>query len=562
MRGRNVKSNDKKPGRREFLAAVGSGALAMAVGGCGKCSTGTGYKGAASNAAQSAAVMPAHLPLRLIEPDIVGKGVIPNAYLSYPKQEFVRVFKSKPGQGGPPIKTISSVWGPTPSGIGSNSFLQAVNSQLGITVDPSLVDGWSFAQKLSAILAARDVPDVLSAPSWEINVIPRFSQAVKALFEDLTDYLKGNAVTRYRMLAAIPASAWRHCVWGGRLAAIPYPTDGPFPWAMFYRKDITEKLGIEPPAGIEALYQYGKRLTNPSQGIWAFGNTFEMVQMYFKCPSSEGGWRKKEGGGLEFKYETKEFKGALEFTARLYKEGMVHPDLVASDAGADEQQLFKSGHIMMYRDGMGGWYPMQRDQRKINPRFDMQPLPIFSAVGGEPLAWGSDAPVYYVFLKQGLGKQRTEEILRVLDWCAAPFGSQEYELIRHGVEGKHFERAPDGSPMATDLGRRELADQYGTLSGREPVLVGNAENPTHVEDLLAYTQATARYLEPNLFQGIKLEYPPSYSKLITTTEEKFRDVVRGRRPISDVDQIVDEWRRRGGNDGRGFFEKALADNGR
>src|SRR5690606_11108726 len=119
------------------------------------------------------------------------------------------------------------------------------------------------------------------------------------------------------------------------LAAIPYPTDGPFPWGMFYRKDITDQLGIEPPGSIDALYEFGKKLTSPEKGEWAFGNTFEMVQMYFKCPGSGGGWRKKPGGGLEFKYETKEFRGALEFTARLYKEKMVHPALVASDAGAD-----------------------------------------------------------------------------------------------------------------------------------------------------------------------------------------------------------------------------------
>lgn len=508
-------------------------------------------------------MIPAHHPLELIEPDVKGQGPIPDVFLHYPKQEFVRVIESKPGRGGRPIKTMSAVWSPTPPGLGRNSFLAAVNAELGVTVKPTLQDGWLFGSKLSALLGARDVPDVLSAPSWEVTPIPRFSQAVEALFEDLTDYLEGDAVKRYPMLGAIPTNAWRHCVWNGRLAAIPYPTDGPFPWAMFYRKDVTDALGVVPPGSVEALYEFGKKFTNPAKGVWAFGNTFEMIQMYFKCPSAAGGWRRAPGGGLEFKYETKEFRGALEFTARLFKEGMVHPDLVASDAGADEQQLFKSGRIMMYRDGLGGWYAMQRDQRKISPRFNMQPLPIFSAVGGEPLAWGGQgAPIYYVFIKKGLGKARTEEILRVINWCSAPFGSKEYELNRYGVEGKHFKRAPDGSPVATDLGRRELADQYRLISGRAPVWVGSAELPTHVPDSLAYSKATAKYLKPDLFAGIKLEPPANYTKLIVTTEDRIRDVLRGRRPLSDIDQIVQHWRRSGGDEGRAFFEKALADNGR
>ena len=92
--------------------------------------------------------------------------------------------------------------------------------------------------------------------------------------------------------------------------------------------------------------------------------------------------------------------------------------------------------------------------------------------------------------------------------------------------------------------------------------VATAELPSHVSDSLAYAQATANYLKPDLFEGIKLELPASYSKLLVTTEEKIRDVVRGRRPISDLDEIVNHWRRSGGDEGRAFFEKALADNGR
>ena len=53
-----------------------------------------------------------------------------------------------------------------------------------------------------------------------------------------------------------------------------------------------------------------------------------------------------------------------------------------------------------------------------------------------------------------------------------------------------------------------------------------------------------------------------YSKTIQITEDKMNDVIRGRRPVSDVDTIVKEWRTTGGDEGRAFFEKALADNGR
>jgi putative aldouronate transport system substrate-binding protein len=456
---------------------------------------------------------------------------------------------------------MTAGWGPTPPGLGRNAYLEAVNAELGVPVDPSVQDGITFAQKLSAILGARDVPELLSAPNWEVDKIPRFSQAVKALFCDLTEYLRGDAVTAYPMLATLPTSAWQYCVWDGRLAAVPYPTDGPFPWALFYRKDLTDKAGVEAPKTIDELYQFGKKLTNPQKSVWAFGSIFHIVQMFFKCPGVHTGWGRKPGGGLVHKYELPEYRQALEFTARLHKEGLVHPDIIASK-GADAKTLFNGGKMLVTQDGMGVWRGTQSEQSKITPTFDIQPVPIFSAVGGEPLAWINERPIFYTFIKNGLGKERTEEILRVLDWLAAPFGSVENELREYGVEGKHFTRAADNSPFPTDLAHKEIGNQYGLLGGRVPSVVGTADVPHYVPDLLKYLRETYKYREPDPFVGLKLEYPPNYSKIIQITEDKIEDVVRGRRPLGDLDGIVKEWRATGGDEGRAFFEKALADNGR
>jgi putative aldouronate transport system substrate-binding protein len=550
---------DAAPSRRAFLAWVGAG-TATAIGGLEGCGKRTAAGGTATNAAEVSAVLPKYLPLTFAKPDIRGDGPIPDGYVEYPVP-LVRANGRRPGSGGQAIKTMSASWGPTPPGLGRNSFLDAVNAALGIVVNPSVQDGNTYAQKLSAILGARDVPDLLSAPAWEIDKIPRFSQAVKALFADLTEYLRGDRVEAYPMLATLPTMAWQYSVWGGRLAAVPFPTDGPFPWALFYRKDLTDREGVAAPSTIEGLYDFGKRMTDPQRGVWAFGNVFNMVQMFFKCPNCRTGWRRKPGGGLEFKYEIPEYKLALEFARRLYKDGMVHPDLAASKGG-DASLLFNAGKMIAYEDGMGAWRGMQSEQSKVTLGYDMQPMPIFSAVGGDPLAWGGEAPIFYTFVKKGLGKDRTQELLRVLDWCAAPIGSQEYELAAYGVEGTHFTRARDGSPLPTDLGRKEVSSQYTELGGRVPAVVGGADVPNYVHDLLAYLRSTARYLEPDLFKGIKVELPANYSKLFDSTEDKISDILRSRRPLADLDPIVREWRARGGDEGRAFLEKTLMASGR
>lgn len=546
--------------RRDFLRATTVGVAALGVPFGGACGRKAKSGGSASNAKQTAELLPVRRPLQLLKPDLPGAGPIPDGYLKYPTT-LVRAVKTKPGSSGRPIKAMMAGWGPTPPGLGRNAYLDAVNAALGVPIDPSVQDGMVFSQKLSAILGARDVPELLSAPRWEIDKIPRFAQAVKALFEDLTEHLKGTAVEAYPLLATLPTEAWQYAVWGGKLAAVPYPTDGPFPWAMFYRKDLTDKLGIAPPTTIDELIAFGKKTTKSDKGVWAFGACFHMIQMYFKCPGAQTGWRKKPGGGLVHKYELPEYKQAIEFTRRLHVEGLVHPDVLASN-GADAKTLFNGGKMLMTQDGVGAWRGTQSEQSKIKPDFNVQPLPIFSAVGGDPLAWTEESPIFYTFVKKGLGKERTQEILRVLDWIAAPFGTEEDQLRQYGVEGKHFTRASDASPMQTELGRKEIGNQYNLLGGRVPSVVGTADVPHFVEDLLAYSRATYKFKEPNPFEGLKLEFPPNYSKIITTTEDKMNDVIRGRRPVSDVQQIVEEWRRTGGDEGRAFFEKALADNGR
>jgi putative aldouronate transport system substrate-binding protein len=373
---RTVKSpeGNAAPSRRRFLAGVGAGGAAAALGGavltgCSKRPRGTG---SAANAEEVAAILPAHRPLTLLPPDIPGEGPSPAGYLHYPR-ELTRAIGKKPGRGGPTITSMTPWWGPTPPGLGRSAFLDAVNAELGVAVSPSVQDGSTFAAKLSAILGARDVPDLLCAPTWEIGKIPRFSQAVKALFEDLTPHLKGPAVGAYPMLASLPTAAWQYSVWGGRLAAVPYPTDGPFPWALFYRKDLTDRAGVEAPTSIDGLVEFGKKMTDASRGVWAFGTVLSMVQMFFKLPSSAGGWRKKAGGGLEFRYEIPEFRQALEVTARLHREGLVHPDVMASN-GADSKQLFSSGKMIAVQDGLGAWRGMQSEQSRITPGFNMQPL--------------------------------------------------------------------------------------------------------------------------------------------------------------------------------------------
>lgn len=549
--------------RRNFLSLVGLGAAVTAGGGLlGGCGSEVSSTSKAQNLDKLAGLLPAQrdLGLGIPEPSIAGVRPVPDGYEQFP-DTLVDAISERPGSSGQQINAMVPAWGPAPPGINQSAYLAAVNAELGVPVNFSVQDGTTYADKLNAMLGARDVPDLLCVPEWEVSKLPRFSDAVAALFEDLTDYLSGDAVSNYPMLATFPAGAWRNAFWNERLMAIPNPTDGPFPWALFYRKDLLDAAGLSYPTSMDELFEIGKQVTDPAKGVWAFSDIFAMVQMFYRTPGTDDGWRLRPDGTPEFKYETPEFRQAVEFMARVYRAGLVHPDLVASK-GANAKQLLEGGKIVFHQDGLGMWQPMQAEQQKVTPNFNIQPVPIFSATGGDPLVWGDDDPISFTFIKKGLGRARVEELLRVINWCSAPFGTQEFHLREYGVAGRHHTQGPNG-PVKTDLGFKEIANQYFFISGRSPVIQPYPETPNYVRDVLTYSNAMVKYLEKDPWAGLKLEMPARFKAGLVPTEDKITDILRGRRPLSDLDQVIREWRTSGGGDeAREFRAKALADAGR
>lgn len=547
--------------RRSFLGLIGLSAAAMAGGGVlAGCSESGSGSGSATDTDKLSGVLPKQQNLSLdIKPDITSTPPIADGYTTFPSS-FKKVITEKPGKSGQKISAMTPAWGPAPPSLGSNAYYDAINSELGIQVDFSIQDGNTYADKLGAMLASRDVPELLCIPGWEVEKLPRFTEAVKALFEDLTDHLSGDKVSAYPMLATFPTSAWREAVWNQRLMSVPNPTDGAYPWVLLARKDLLDAQSLQMPKTIDELYEVGKKMTDPNKGVWAFSDIFQMVQMLFKAPGSQQGWGKVDGKVVH-KYETPQYKQAAEFMARLYKENLIHPDVVASK-GADAKTLFASGKIIINQDGMGGWQPLQAQYQKVTPTLNVQPIMNFSATGGDPLIWLADEPISYTFVRKGLSKDRVQELLRVINWCSAPFGTQEFLLREYGVEGKHWKKGAGGVPAKEDLAFKEIQNQYFFISGRNPVVQPYPETPNYVKDMLGYSNTNAKYLEKDPWDGLKLEFPATFKSNKVPTEDKFTDVVRGRRPISDIDTIVAEWRTNGGDEARDFLAKALSDAGR
>jgi putative aldouronate transport system substrate-binding protein len=129
------------------------------------------------------------------------------------------------------------------------------------------------------------------------------------------------------------------------------------------------------------------------------------------------------------------------------------------------------------------------------------------------------------------------------------------------VEGKHHTMTPAG-PVKTDLAFKEIVNQYFFISGRNPTVGPSPDTPNYVQEALAYSNEMVKYLEADPWDGLKLERPAKYKASQVPTEDKFTDVLRGRRPMSDVDSILTQWKAEGGEEMRALLAKSLSDAGR
>ncbi len=185
----------------------------------------------------------------------------------------------------------------------------------------------------------------------------------------------------------------------------------------------------------------------------------------------------------------------------------------------------------------------------------MQPVPIFSATGGDPLVWSTDTPSSTPSSRRASARTGSRSC------CGFSTGAPRRSAPRNASCASTAWRASTspGTPTAPGghrTGPQEIANQYGFIGGRVPAFVSKPRRPTYVKDLLTYSNEYGQVPgEGPVGRASSWRCRPTTRRFNQPTEDKITDVVRGRRPISDLDTIVKEWRSTGGDEGRELIAK-------
>jgi putative aldouronate transport system substrate-binding protein len=156
-------------------------------------------------------------------------------------------------------------------------------------------------------------------------------------------------------------------------------------------------------------------------------------------------------------------------------------------------------------------------------------------------------------------EDRIRELLSVLNLIASPFGTEEYQLIAYGLEGRDFTRSDTGTPVFTDQGRADWI-QPTMQAVVNPARVYfdplGADYVPHVIGVFKQYEAVGvtdptvgYYSESNGRQGVVANQ--RFGDGIT-------DIVVSRRPLSDLDSLLGDWRSSGGDQVRQEFEDAMS----
>lgn len=536
-------------GRRDFLRA---GAQAAVLGtGAGWLLSACTTRRAASSTAGDARI-PAYVAATKVRPDLAGTadGVQPG-FFSYPSNPY-RSFDGTPLRGGQ-VTAFVDTYSPPPTPEPQNSFWKELERRLGAEFKPEITPDANYPDKLNTLTAGGDLPELVMVIPGALSHLPDLAGSV---FTDLTPVLAGDAIKAYPNLANIPSVTWRNSLVDGRVYGIPIPRSV---WGnlMLARQDLIDSTRTGTPKTAGDFLALAKELTDARAGRWAIGTSLNSgfaIDYFFRMWRLPNQWR-EDKGRLVRHIEVDGAKDAVAFARKLYQAGAFYPDPVQPQAQAGLN--FLGGKYAMYIDGFisydHAWSQMALIDSKARVRALLEP----GHDGGKGSHWMGAGYFSITGINRKSSRERVQELLRVIDYFAAPFGSEEYLFLNYGIKGVDYNSDALGLPQPTDTGRNELRIPW-SYAGAAPVVLFDPKFPDATR---AIHQLETELVSIGVQDPTQHVYSQTRSSKGRTLDlavyDRLSRIVAGQADLSDFDQVVKDWRSQGGDQIRGELEQGL-----
>lgn len=529
--------------RRTLLQGSALGLGFVGLGGLAGCSN-----SGPSTTTSGSGEPPTYIEYTGIEPDLPSTDAsVPAAFFKYP-DDPVKAFTDAPGDGDP-VTLMAQSSEPIPPAMDRNEYWQELNRRVGSEFQIAITPATDYGAKFATVMTGNELPDIFQVARGA-NSVPQMLQA-KAT--DLSEYLAGDAIEQYPMLANIPTVSWSHGMLNGKIMAVPIPRGVLQATIIYRREDLLRDAGVDAqPENFTELFDLAKDLTSPRNNVWAFtAAPYNYIQQMLKVPN---GWRLEDDGSLIYGGEVAEVKDALDATRQMIAADVVVPDSFAGNGG-QYKQWFMAGTAFFTGDSYSAW-PAYHALGSADG-FELSAMDMVGFDGGRGQIW-LRSPTHSIVAINKDSSDRVETLLSIMNWLAAPFGTEEYLFRKYGVEGVHFDWA-DGDPerIPAKQGEIYMGQQY--IADAPPVLYlpGGADVVQN-----QYDQMTAVIPEGvwDPTDGLYSETDQRKGGQLSKSLDSVRDeILQSRRPVSDWDQAIEDWRTGGGDDIREEYLQLLAE---
>lgn len=536
-----------RPSRR---AAFGIGATAFAVTSLAACSSGGGGGGGTSGFEEQELQLPTY-----VEPPVPEGGIASEVegmpmIFTAPLKEYFKSVEEVPGSGSE-VKTFQVLWAAPPRPREQNDYWQELENRLNVTFNPTLTASDGYNDKLSTTVASGDIPDL----SFIQDNDPIGQRALQdGAFADLSEVLAGDNILQWPNLANVASNAWQVSSKNGHIYGVPnenpYLTNFPIIRADLMRMAGHDSMGTTADEWLQVMTDIGALKQAHGKQIWGMAGINGTAQAMFEWMFRAGTtWQVDDAGKVINVLQTEAFEKVMEFENKLWEAGVIHPDGI----GGDLPDMFTPGQIALSVDSFSGFFgnPIIGQVVEATPEAELEFFVPPAFDGGDLVIQRDDGYWGIVAISAAAAEdeERMHELLNILNYWRAPFGSEENLFITTGTEGVNYEFGPDNE--ITPLGNEQadsdrLALQWlGAFASPTYSIPGSLTD--YVDNFKSTMETLISATVPNPIAGIVAPSAASLNAKLDSLNTDYRNgFITGRRPLSEMQAYRDAWLQGGG----------------
>lgn len=342
--------------------------------------------------------------------------------------------------------SVEESWGAKSKG--DIKCFQELEKRTNTKIDWSIM---SDTNSFDLMMSSGDTTDIIWY-SWAPWRQVKYANA--GLIMDIYPIVKENAPNIMKMLESNEKMKKQLVTPDGKMYLIPWVTEDTIlnrGEGFAIRQDWLDKLQLSAPETVDDLYNVLKQFrdkdangnSKPDEIITGYPS--QLYKIMYGFGTADDYQIADDGKTVVFGPTTENYKNALKWFNKLYKEGILDPDYNSWDGEIYTKKVMNN-QVGFYVDNVGVMGQFRKDSQANGTLFDYQPLG-YLKYNGKRASYNSTSKR----VAQQYGScisAKAKDPVRIVKWLDYMFSEEGSKLMNWGIEGESYEMK-DGKPAYT-----------------------------------------------------------------------------------------------------------------